>query len=65
MIIVRETYTCDNVDLLHKWDNVKEALDSGSFDYLWDDEDIDTNKLYRCKTIIDLIDLVGFPFSIE
>jgi hypothetical protein len=68
MAKVLEGYMSDGVDLIHEWKSVKEALDSGRFDYLWDmfdeDEDENPDDLYECETIEELIEKVSYPFEL-
>ena len=65
---VLEGYMSNGVDLIHEWSSVREALDSGRFDYLWsnydEDEDENPDDLYRCETIEELIKKVSYPFEI-
>lgn len=38
MTKVLETYTSDGIDIIHEWSSVEEALESGRFDYLFEEE---------------------------
>jgi hypothetical protein len=62
LITVIETYMEDGNDLIHEWYSVKEALKSGRFDYLIENGSYKEKQLTSCKTIEELVELVGYPF---
>ena len=59
---VIETNMWDGNDLIHKWYSVKEALESGRFDYLIENGDYKEKQLTSCKSVEELVELVGYPF---
>jgi hypothetical protein len=57
-------------DLTHSWSTVGEALESGKFNYLWDMYtdgliDFHPDELHNCKSVEEMIKMVGFPFEIS
>lgn len=62
---VIETHMSDGIDRMWEWKNVKQALKSGRFDYLIENGEYEEEDLTKCKNVVDLIDLVGFPFYIK
>ena len=67
---VIEGYMGDGVDLIHHWSSVEEALESGRFEYLWNnyDEDMDDfhpDELEKCQSVEEMIKIVGFPFELS
>ena len=67
---VIEGYMGDGVDLIHYWSSVNEALESGRFEYLWNnyDEDLDDfhpDELEKCQSVEEMIEMVGFPFELS
>ena len=63
-VTVIETNMCDGNDLIHEWYSVEEALESGRFDYLIEDGSYKEKQLTSCKSVEELIELVGYPFSV-
>jgi hypothetical protein len=59
---VIETYMGDGNDLIHEWHSVKEALESGRFDYLIENGDYTEKQLTSCETVEELVQLVKYPF---
>ena len=59
---VIETAMDNGIDLLHSWKSVSGAMKSGRFDYLVELKIITRKSMKACKTIEELIDLVGHPF---
>ena len=64
LVTVIETYMRDGNDLIHEWYSVKEALESGRFDYLIEDCSYKEKQLTSCKSVEELIKLAGYPFSV-
>jgi hypothetical protein len=64
LIRVIETYMWDGNDLIHEWYSVKEALESGRFDYLIEDGSYKEKQLTSCKSVEELVNLAGYPFSV-
>jgi hypothetical protein len=67
---VIEGYMSDGVDLIHNWSSVQEALESGRFEYLWlnydeDFDDFNPDDLYKCQSVEEMIEMVGFPFELS
>ena len=67
---VIEGYMGDGVDLIHNWSSVQEALESGRFEYLWlnydeDFDDFNPDDLYKCQSVEEMIEMVGFPFELS
>jgi hypothetical protein len=52
----------DGNDLIHEWHSVKEALESGRFDYLIENGSYKEKQLTSCKSVEELVELVGYPF---
>jgi hypothetical protein len=61
---VIETNMWDGNDLIHEWYSVKEALESGRFDYLIENGDYKEKQLTSCKSVEELVKLAGYPFSV-
>jgi len=59
---VIETNMWDGNDLIHKWKTVRAALNSGRFDYLIEDGSYKKKQLASCKSVEELVKLVGYPF---
>ena len=64
-VYVRETSFADGKDKIWSWSSVKSAKASGRFDYLKDEDDAWETKVKYCKTVEQLINNVGYPFSLE
>lgn len=68
--IVIEGYMVDDIDRIHIWSSVEEALGTGRFEYLWieydeDDEfSVNPDDLYDCQSVEELIEKVGYPFEV-
>ena len=68
MTQVLETEMYDGVDLIHNWKSVKHALNSGRFDYLYEDlemYDLTEEDIKNCKSVEELINMVGYPFILQ
>jgi len=65
MTKVIETNMSDGIDLTHFFDDVNEALESGRFDYLVENGDLEEEQLTTCKSVQELIKLVGYPFFLK
>jgi hypothetical protein len=59
---VIETNMWDGNDLIHEWYSVKEALESGRFDYLIENGDYKEKQLTSCKSVEELVKLASYPF---
>ena len=64
LITVIETYMGDGIDLIHEWETVREALESGRFDYLIEDGSYKKKQLTSCKSVEELVQLASYPFSV-
>ena len=64
LVTVIETNMWDGNDLIHEWYSVKEALESGRFDYLIEDGSYKVKQLTSCASVEELVELVGYPFSV-
>jgi len=64
LVTVIETNMWDGNDLIHEWYSVKEALESGRFDYLIEDGSYKVKQLTSRKSVEELVELVGYPFSV-
>lgn len=67
---VIEGYMGDGVDLIHHWSSVEEALQSGRFEYLWNNydeefDDFNPDDLIKCQSVEEMIKIVGFPFELS
>lgn len=66
--IVIEGYMHDGIDRIHVWSSVEDALESGRFEYLdeqdHDDDDFNPDELDQCESVEELIEMVGYPFEV-
>jgi hypothetical protein len=64
LITVIETNMWDGNDLIHEWKTVRTALKSGRFDYLIENGSYKNKQLTSCASVEELVNLVGYPFSV-
>ncbi len=70
LLLIRETAMSDGIDKIYAWSSVKEAHESGRFEYLnemWDEDMNDGltwKKVCKIKSLRKFIETVDYPFSI-
>ena len=62
---VRETDMADGNDVIWKWPSARAAVRSGRLDYVIERGLFTKGQLMSCSSVNELVDLVGFPFSVE
>lgn len=61
-IRVLETGMCDGIDIIHTFTSVEEALESGRFDYLIEQDEYTEEELSSYKSVEEFIEKIGYPF---
>jgi len=60
---VIETNMGDGIDLVHDWNTIDEAVDSGRFEYIEQNDGKKAwKKIMKATTIEEFIENVGYPF---
>jgi len=67
MCKVIETNMCDNRDVIWNWKSIDEAIESGRFEWMYEDSD-NKKQLKRARkknTVEEFIEEIGYPFFIS
>ncbi len=52
----------NSIDIIHRFTSVKEALESGRFDYLIETDEYTEEELSSYKSVEQFIEKIGYPF---